>query len=316
VNETLNVEKKIVERLKISDNIHIITHKSPDPDTLGSALALYHALHSLGKQVKIIHDINFSSKYEFLFKDYSDPNFEGKLFVSVDVATPDLLPANSPEVDICIDHHINNKIEAELKLVRPEASATGEIIYDLITMLGININKNIANCLYAAIATDTGCFRQANTTANSHTIASKLMNIPGMDYLMITRKFFGFESLKDFKLKKLFFANAEFFHNKKLVTSTITGEMLKKLELGSEQIDNGLYSELIKIEGVCVSAVLRETDDFVKVSFRTNEQYNANEIAGIWNNGGGHKRAGGCIMKCSIEDAKQSIVNVLAGILL
>ncbi|GHV29392.1 1-pyrroline-5-carboxylate dehydrogenase [Clostridia bacterium] len=312
-NSESDVIKEIIKKLKESDGIQIITHKSPDMDTLGSALALYHALRKLGKKVRVIYDTRIAPKCNFLFEGYVDSDFDANLFVTVDIATPGLFPkefVSDREVDICIDHHIKNGILAKLKLIKTNAAATGEIIYDIINLLGVAMDEKIASCLYAAIATDTGCFRQANTTANSHKIAANLMET-GMDYSLINKNVFGFESLKDFELKKIFFANVEFFFGGKLALVTITKSILQQVGLEQEEIDDGLFSELIKIEGVCVSAVLREKDNCTKVSLRTNEDYNASEIANQWNNGGGHKRAAGCCIKGSVAEAKRIIIDTL-----
>ncbi|MDR2817462.1 MAG: bifunctional oligoribonuclease/PAP phosphatase NrnA [Oscillospiraceae bacterium] len=312
-NSAPEVARQIIKKLKESDNICIITHKSPDMDTLGSALGLYHALRKLGKKVKVAHDVQIARKYLFLFEGYVDSDFDVNLFVTVDIATPALFPRETTcdrGIDICIDHHIKNEIPAALKLVRADAAATGEIIYDIINLLGVAIDEKIACCLYVAIATDTGCFRQPNTTANSHKIVASLMET-GIDYALINKNIFGFESLKDFELKKIFFSNAEFFFGGKLALVVITKDILQQVGLGQEEIDSGLYSELIKVEGVCISAVLREKGDYTKVSLRTNEGYNASEIANQWNNGGGHKRAAGCCIKGPVAEAKRVIIDTL-----
>ncbi|MDR1354218.1 MAG: bifunctional oligoribonuclease/PAP phosphatase NrnA [Oscillospiraceae bacterium] len=307
----------IVKKLRESDYIHIITHQSPDPDTLGSGLALCFALQGLGKTVKLVYDARFAQKNRFLFDGYVDSDFPAQVLVTVDIAAPHLFPEAVPQdlnIDICIDHHMHNEIMATWKLVKPSAAATGEIVYDLIQHLGATISPQIAKCLYTAIATDTYCFRQESTTARSHQLAAELIRA-GIDHTDINHRMFASESLKDFELKKMFFASVEFFYGGRAAIVAITEEMLQKAGLEQEQLDNTLYSELIKIEGVQLSAVLREQDKLVKISIRTNKPYNANDIAKQLHNGGGHKRAAGCSTPGPIAAAKLALINKLGEIL-
>ncbi len=305
----------IVDVLKKINNAVIITHKGPDADTLGSAMALCLALRKLGKCANIIVEEEIPPRIKFLLEDYKNLNFEPQHAISVDISSNSLIPELAPKkINVCIDHHTTNNIEADCKLVVENAAATGEIVFEIIKEMGIPLCKTMAKCLYAAIASDTGCFKYSNTTKKSHLIAAELM-----DYLenfaKINRRMFEFESLKDYKLKQMIFANTEFFYNGTLVIAEVSKSMLDELGITLEQVDVAIVSELVKIEGVKVSALLKEKDDGVKVSLRTAEGYNAAEIAAVWG-GGGHRRASGCMFEEPLQVAKQKIIDGLKIVLL
>lgn len=313
----MNKEKiiTIVDVLKKINNAVIITHKSPDADTLGSAMALCLALRKLGKCANIIVEKEISPRIEFLLEGYENSNFEPQHVISVDISSNSLIPESAPKkIDICIDHHATNNVVAAYKLVMEDAAATGEIVFEIIKEVGIPLCKTMAKCLYAAIASDTGCFKYSNTTKNSHLITAELINYLE-DFAAINQKMFEYESIKDFKLKQMIFANTEFLYNGTLAIAEVSKNMLDELGITLEQVDVAIVSELVKIERVKVSALLKEKDDGVKVSLRTAEGYNAAEIAAVWG-GGGHKRASGCMFTEPLHIAKQKIIDNLKVFLL
>lgn len=304
----------IVKTLKEIDNILVVTHKSLDGDSLGSALALCFALRKLGKSSNIFKEDIISPKLEFLLKNYSDMPLEPQFVISVDIPNTSLIPEKAPSrIDMCIDHHTTNNIAASQKLVIKTAAATGEIIFKIIEELQVPICKKIATYLYTAIATDTGCFKYSNTTAETHLIAANLIKAQ-IDYASINHKMFELESFKDYNLKKIVLFNMEFFYNGILAIAEISQNILKKLDMKLEEIDAKIASETIKIEGVKIGILLKEKEDGTKVSIRTTKLYSSIEIAKKWD-GGGHEMAGGCFIKKPLAIAKQEIIKELGFIL-
>jgi len=170
---------KIISLFDSNNNIFIYTHVDPDGDTIGSALALKHALELKNKKVSLFYDNNISDTYSFL-PGFKDINPKAKtndvaLVISVDCADESRLCCNNTKIDINIDHHLGNSNFAKINFIDSKAAATGEIIYDLIKHLGLDINRDIAMCLYVAIATDTGNFAYSNTTQRTFQIVSHLL---------------------------------------------------------------------------------------------------------------------------------------------
>ena len=151
-NGIVNTAKALLKM----DNVEIIAHRAPDGDTLGSAYALCRGMRSLGKKANVVCADNIPEKYAFMQADMESQSFEPAHFVSVDIAAPHLMgklsEAYENKIEICIDHHMGNSINAPMKLVEEDAAATGEIIWILLEAMGAQIEKATASCLFAAIS--------------------------------------------------------------------------------------------------------------------------------------------------------------------
>ncbi len=189
-------EKEAVDFLSASDRIVILSHQSPDGDTMGSAFALYYSLTALGKQVRLECADGFPERF-CLFGLPEFDSFKPESVVAVDIADARLLgnalQKYATAVDLCIDHHPTNTAYAKRLLLDENAAATCEIIYRVIRKLKGSITKEIASCLYMGISTDTGCFKFSNTTPQTHEIAAELMRL-GADYPQINVRFFETKS--------------------------------------------------------------------------------------------------------------------------
>ena len=167
--------------LRRHDNYDILTHDYPDGDTLGSAFALCLVLQQMGKHARVITTY-LPDDFLFLQKDVEKQDFVAQTVVSVDVADTKLLGSNRAvyegKIDLCIDHHMTNKVMVPLRLVDGGAAANCEILYKLFRHMEISWTRAIANCLYTGISTDTGCFRYTNTTSETGSRSSARSTIP------------------------------------------------------------------------------------------------------------------------------------------
>ena len=172
--------KSTAELLKKQDNILILSHQSPDGDTLGSGFALFLPLKALGKSVR--HECNdeIPKKFHFLSDNIHSDIFQSPSFnVAVDVADCALLGEETAQkygknVDLCIDHHMSHREFSKYLLLEDRAAAC-EIVLEVIKNLCNEFTKEIATCLYTGISTDTGCFRCSNANANTHLCAAFLI---------------------------------------------------------------------------------------------------------------------------------------------
>ena len=168
--------KQTAKFLKKHDNFIILTHASPDGDTLGSAFALYYALRETGKSACVICPEIIPQKYGYFAKDTDFIKSENPTVVAVDVADEKLLGCLKDEyegkIDLCIDHHISNTKYAKNLYLDEFAAATTQSIYELIVQMKVNINDVTAKALYTGLVTDTGCFKYANVTDKTHIIAA------------------------------------------------------------------------------------------------------------------------------------------------
>ena len=313
MNEIL---RRTADFLLSRDDFEILTHDYPDGDTLGSGFALCLALQQLGKRARVI-TTDIPKDFTFLQKGVIPQSFEAKTIVSVDVADEKLLGDNrnkyAGRIDLCIDHHMTNKIDAPLKCVDGKAAANCEILFDLLVMMNVEITREIANSLYTGISTDTGCFRFTNTTSRTLRTAADIIDL-GCDTAYINKVMFETKSKKRIALERAVCDNMEFCFNDRCAIIAATLDIQKQVGVCDGELE-GLASIPRQIEGVDVGVTMREKEPgSFKVSIRTNGDINAAEICARLG-GGGHTAAAGCSVKGSLEEAKDKLKAVIKEVL-
>lgn len=308
---------EVATLLQENDNIHILTHRYPDGDTVGCAFALCYALRTLGKNCNVKICPKVPSKFSYLAKNYCDQDFTCDFVVSVDVAAPSLLGDLYDEyhdrIDLCIDHHGSNSMAADNIFVDATCAAASEIIYVLIKELRCEITKDIANAIYTGISTDTGCFCYTNTTAQSHHIAAELIDL-GCDIAMINRVNFETKTRAKLKMERMVYDTMEFYCGGKCAIIYTTLAMQKMLGAGDDEME-GLASIPRQVEGVKMGITMREKEDGTfKVSVRTNDGINASEFCARFG-GGGHVAASGCSIKGDLQTAKYMLIRAAEEVL-
>ncbi len=300
---------EVAQFLESHNNFEILTHTYPDGDTLGSGFALCLALQQIGKNARVI-TTNIPQSFEYLLDGVKEQDFETETILSVDIATESLLGENqekySGKVELCIDHHGSNNFNAPLKLVESTAAANCEIIYKLLREMNINFTKQIANCLYTGVSTDTGCFRYTNTTPETMRIAAELMEL-GCDTAYINKVMFETKSKRKIRLEREIYDTINYCADGKCAIIYVTQDMMKKLGLGDDELE-GLASIPRQIEGVLIGATMREKEDgCFKISVRTNENVNASDFCAQFG-GGGHSAAAGCTIEGDLKFVMDKIV--------
>ncbi len=309
------IEKRIIDKVNDAENIAILPHVSVDGDALGSSLALALALEKAGKNSKIYIEEEIPAIYEFLpvkeyVEVYKPDEQKYDLVIALDTGDLERLGKrvdifNSTPFTINIDHHTTNTEFALLNHVKPTAAAVGEMMYDLIKLMGICLDENIATCLYVAIATDTGGFRYSNTTPLTHQITADLIN-NGANVSMISQLVFETVPLKKVKLMGLAIDTIEIFEGGKVAFITITNDMIKEAGADDEDSD-GLVNIARNVNGVEVAVLIKQkSDNEFKINFRSQSYVDVSAIANKYS-GGGHKKAAGCTVKGNMEEIKGMI---------
>ena len=187
--------KDIKELLSVKSNILITTHVNPDGDAIGSSLALYNFLIKLGHEVSVVVPNDYPDYLKWMKSDdkilnFSDCSDEVETLIK-DIQIIFCLDFNnlsrinelgklieeSSAKKILIDHHLNPDDFYDLKYHNVDASATAELVYDLISFIDEDlIDKDISDCIYTGILTDTGSFRFSSTTSKVHRIIAKLLD--------------------------------------------------------------------------------------------------------------------------------------------
>lgn len=299
--------------LKKHDNYIILTHASPDGDTLGSAYALYYALNEIGKTACVLCPEIIPSKYDYFARKTDHVSRENATIVSVDVADNRLLGALKEEfgecIDLAIDHHISNTKFAKRLYLNDKASATAEIIYELILKMRVNINDITAKALYTGIATDTGCFKYSNVTARTHIIVSELYEF-SIDAPEINRLMFDTKSRKLIELERMVLETAEYYFDDRCMLLSVTADMQEKTGCSGTDLE-GIAVISRSVEGVKAGVTFKQTDaEEFKVSLRTYEPLDASAICKKLG-GGGHKSAAGASVKGTLDDVKAKVLEAV-----
>lgn len=292
------------------DHFAILTHRKPDGDTIGSSAALCLGLRQLGKTAHVLHNPEVTPLYAPLLEGLTKPEPEdGDLLIAVDVAADTMFPhAFAPlknNIDLRIDHHGSGREYSPRELVDSEYAACAELIWELLLDMEVEPDEAIADAIYVGVSTDTGCFRFANTTAHTFDVAADC-TAAGANIHTWNQKIFDTKSLPKLKLQAWLTEHAEFLADGKLAICALPKAV--ETSLGVDEDDmNDISSFLRSIEGVRMSALLRETDSqYVKVSIRAVPGYDASAICALFG-GGGHTGAAGCSVKMSMDAAVQAI---------
>lgn len=296
--------------LRERDNFLILTHKRPDGDTIGSAAVLCLGLRQLGKNAHVLRNMEITEKYLHLHKDLNQDCPEtGDTLIVVDTAAPQLLPDAYSHlakfVRLRIDHHGSDTPFAPLQLVDPSAGACGEIIYDVLMELGVTLDQRMAEALYTAISTDTGCFRYANTTAHTFRTAAACQEAGG-DLQGINQAIFDTNSFAKLRLQGWITENIRFRCDGQVAVCVLPAQVERELGLTEDDLEN-VSGFPRSIEGVKIAATLRETPEgTVKISVRALPGYNAAAVCEKFG-GGGHKGAAGATMRAELEEAAAKV---------
>ena len=296
--------------LRTFDNVLILTHVRPDGDTVGCAAALCAGLRALGKTAYLLPNPELTNTTTPYFAPYAAPeDFMPENVVSTDIATVGLFPENAKpyigRIDLAIDHHPSFESFGKANIVRPEAAACGELMYDILANLG-PITSEIALPLYVAVSTDTGCFAYNNTSAQTHAVAAALMRT-GIDFKTVNKVFFRTKTRKRMQLEGAMLDTMEFFDRDRVAVLSVPISLMERVQ-ATESDAEDLSALGGQIEGVDCAVTMRELrPDVWKMSVRTGTRINATNVCKILG-GGGHAAAAGCTVEASWPEAKRQIL--------
>lgn len=295
------------------DNYLLLSHRRPDGDTVGSCVALCLALRQLGKQAALYDNPQFTPKFApYLEGLVAKEVPEQAVLVTVDVASEGLFPfgMEAAKPVLAIDHHGTNSGFAENTCVDASAAACGELIWALVQLLGAVPDKRLAEAIYVAISTDTGCFRYSNTSANTLSVAAACKSC-GADTYPINRVMFEVKRKPRLQLEAELVQHMEFYADGKVSINAMQSSELAKLGITEDDIDD-ISGFGRNVEGVEIAVMLREVENGIgKVSVRTSPDYDAARICSRFG-GGGHAAAAGGSVEGGIAAAKKAVLASLA----
>ncbi|MBN2395673.1 MAG: bifunctional oligoribonuclease/PAP phosphatase NrnA [Candidatus Atribacteria bacterium] len=319
-------KNEIADILKKHNHFIISSHMHLDGDAVGSELALYLILKQLKKDVRIINQDKAPDVYDFLpcvqeilcSEDFAGKDFHEvrkyKILIVLDSSNLERIGNIGIETSqfdfiINIDHHASNSFFGKYNYINTDVSSVGEIIFAFAKLLKTNISLQIAIPLYAAIVTDTGSFRYANTKAATFKIAHQLVQL-GVNPSYITNYIYNNYDLSSLRLLGEALVNIKLDPSLRISWTVISRETLCKTNAKDEESE-GIVDKILSIKKVLVSVLFRETKDgHVKISFRSKGNFNVDKFAGKFG-GGGHPNAAGCQLIGAVHEVCNTIISEL-----
>lgn len=320
VKEILSSPKKIV----------ITTHHKPDGDAIGSSLALYNFLILKKHKVKVISPNDYPVFLSWMKGNDKITDFEKKKRVAekiiADAEVIFCLDFNDPKrvelvqpalekskaVKILIDHHLEPKDFCTYTFSFADACATCELIYHFIDQLGEIklLNKEIAECIYAGIMTDTGSFRFNSMTADTHRIIASLIE-KGVNNAKIHENIY--DTYSEDRARFLGFCLKDKLQVLPLFNVAMIAISLAELEHYNNKTGDteGIVNYPLSINGIKLAALFIEREDDIKISFRSKGNFSVKELAKKYFNGGGHRNAAGGKSDMSLDETVDKFISVL-----
>ena len=321
--------EEICARLRGGVDSLVLCHARPDADAIGSAFAVRALLASMGCRAYCACADEIPERLGFLVGELQGSilaenlpeDFAPVQIISVDTASPaqlgDLRERYVDRVDLMIDHHGKGEIYAD-GWIAPDAAATGEMVYAVAQQLAATgripeIPHGIDRLLYAAISSDTGCFRYSNVTPETHRCAAELLRGAAegsFDPADINHRLFEVKSEKLLLAEKLGFDRLHLSCDGKVGVLDFPYELKEKHALKDEHLET-LVDIPRGLEGVMVAAAIRQPAEtgVYRVSMRSSCDVDVSAVCASFG-GGGHVRAAGCTITC--DDGMDAVVKMVA----
>ena len=308
---------QVVELIENKQSFAITTHVRPDGDGVGSSLGLYWLLRSLGKDAEVVlrDDIPISyltlpgadkikrvsevnGKYDAIFviecSDLSRPGIEGL----------------EAQVTVNIDHHSTSEHFGTINWIDATASAVGEMIYNLCKAIGGRISKEIAECIYLAIVSDTGSFHFSNTTDRTLKVASELIKV-GVKPAQISEVIYNSYPWSRIELLRQVLDTVRRDETGKIAVMRQTLEMADNAE-AVDGDNNGFVNIPLAAKDVEAVLYMREVKpEAYRVSLRSKGDINVARVAEKFG-GGGHKNASGLRVEGDWDELEVEILAELS----
>jgi phosphoesterase RecJ-like protein len=324
-----NLFQKAIELISKSECILITTHTRPDGDACGCVAAMCEALRGLGKHVTPLMLSVVPGWYGFLFDEkipvlgediQLDELTAGgvgdfDLIMIVDTNSTSQLPKfdeylkHNDKPLLVIDHHTTGDNLGDVELIDPTASATSLIVLDLFKSAGWTISEKIAEALFVAVATDTGWFQFSNTDSRTYRACAELIEAGAQPVTIYENLYHNFSQAR-FKLMIAMLDTLELHFDGRYAAMHITQHDFERTGAKYSDTEN-LINEAQRIDTVTTSALFIELKDGrIRCSLRSRGGLDVSQIAAKFG-GGGHKQAAGTFLPGPLENAKQSILDVI-----
>jgi phosphoesterase RecJ-like protein len=290
---------QVAEAIRQRQRFVVTSHSRPDGDAIGSSLAMAYALRRLGKEVRVLSR-DTPPPPLMVFPGVADIEIVSELGDPADaVIVMECGDIKRPGIDgldrsfvINIDHHPGNVLYGALNWLDLSAAACGEMVFDLVSDLGVPLTYEIALHVYIAILTDTGSFHYSNITPRTFDICRQCMEA-GVSPPAVARSIFDANNLGRLKLFGAVLNRMQLDPTGRIATLSVDRQLTQECG-GTYEDTEGLINLPLTVKEILAVVFFKETgpDDW-RVSMRSKGNININAIAREFG-GGGHKNASGC----------------------
>jgi bifunctional oligoribonuclease and PAP phosphatase NrnA len=308
------------------DDFLVVSHIQPDGDAASSTYVTGWILEQLGKSYTLINEGSMPAKFASLWGSdrvlnlsIEAPNRTYSHVISVDCADFSRIGKVSTLFDdqvqlLNIDHHPTNDQFGTCHLIKHDAAATVQILYDLAVEMNITPSLQFGECIYTGLLTDTGGFRYSNTSPEVLQIGADLLKL-GVRGSVIAEEVLERVTFSQIVLLQMALSTLSFAHQQKIAWLSVSAEDLLQSGASNEDLD-GLVNYPRNVEGVEVGMLFKEKEPgVVKVSLRSAGKVDVAQIAQHFS-GGGHVRASGCTIYGTLQEATDTIVREVGKALL
>ena len=307
---------QVVELIEAKRRFAITSHIRPDGDGLGSSLGLYWLLHALGKDPEVIMRDPVPHAYRKLAGAETvrvtpavDQPYDAVFVIECSDITRPGLAALDKQLVVNIDHHATTSLFGQINWIDSTASAVGEMIYNLCKAIGVRPSREIAECVYTALITDTGSFHYSNTTERTFKVASELVRA-GVKPAKIAQAVYSNYPWSKLDLMREVLATVRHDPTGRVAWLRQTVEMQERAGASDEDAD-GFVNFPMSVGDVEAVAFLKETAPGIyRTSLRSKGEVNVARIAELFG-GGGHRNAAGCTLTGAWDEAERMIVGLL-----
>lgn len=295
--------QRAIRAIRSAKKVMVVSHVNPDGDTIGCQLALGLACLQMGKKVLLLSPHGMPTRYQFLPGSelvLSESDETADIAIAVDCGSRGQLGTAAKNYfkakkTVQIDHHDFGASFGGIQLMDLEASAVGEIVYDLLRAMKIELTPAIAMCLLTSVIIDTGAFRFSNIRAKTFEVCSRLIKT-GVDLRYLIEESYWTKSRSTLKLSSHALFSAEYSDDGSVVWSVIYQKDMKKFGAVISDAD-AVADDLRSVQGVKIAAVLRETEGGkFRASLRSKHGIHVGSLAEEFG-GGGHHNSAGCLIK-------------------
>ncbi len=313
--------EEIARMIRGAQTIAVCSHISPDGDTIGCAAAMGIALKRLGKQVSLFCDGKIPDQLDFLpgineMKEPEESDGPFDLMLSVDVSDPKrlgrcaMLKEKSART-AQIDHHPTNPSFMEVNVIDGEAPATCLMIRELLDILGVELDRDLAECLYTGISTDTGNFAFDSTNAECFRVTAELME-HDLRLAKLNRILFRDRAMPQVLLLGRALTSLRYYENGRIAVMKLTRQDFLDCGALSEHADT-LVNFGLDTVGTRMALMARESlnsDGTIKFSLRAKEPDTVSDVAQAFG-GGGHPQASGITMNGTLDETAGRVLEAM-----